>query len=375
VSTRPSLRLALLVIVGLGLVCVPVTHAQTPDLTAELRIFESTTAYNGYPDDCDMRLDRLYIAEDLELSIGVQFSRDLSDSEAEQVEWTVADDAGTWSSGSFRGQPNPALVTTTLSLPIREGDRRDALVHVVHQGVDLVPPAPLRLVTNQEYDAALATLASFADAGSRPRGRLPLTVDLLSRFLGQDSSLVGTPSVGTEPLNICDPRLTQRAGASWGAEMVTDVPLVEYASDQPAAEIVAEAAARALLAQHEDDIRQYFEVNPQAQTYPADFTYSGNLTLNRPLDAGLALHGVQFEGTLTATVSAPSRADAALVARDVQVSGSVGDLYDFDLEAGGAGAMPASEAAKVEIASVKHAIGKVFLVHFNLESSFESLDV
>ena len=41
-----------------------------------------------------MRLDRLYIAEGLELSIAVQFSRDLSDDEAKQVQWTVADDAG-----------------------------------------------------------------------------------------------------------------------------------------------------------------------------------------------------------------------------------------------------------------------------------------
>jgi hypothetical protein len=201
-----------------------------------------------------------------------------------------------------------------------------------------------------------------------------LTVDLLSRFLAQDSNGVGTPSVGTEPLNICDPRLTQRAGANWGPDIVTDVPVVRYAPDQPAAEIVAEAAARALLAQHEDDIRQYFDVNPQAKTYPADFTYSGNLTLNRPLDAALALHGVQFEGTLTATVFAPERANAPLVARDVQVAGNVGDLYDFDLEAGGAGALPAAEAAKVEIASVKHATGKVFLVSFNVASSFESLD-
>ena len=323
-----------------------------------------------------MRLDRLYIAEGLELSLAVQFSRDLSDDEAKQVQWTVVDDAGVWSSGDFQGQPNPALVTTRLSLPIREGDRRDATVHVLNQGVDIAPAAPMRVVTNHEYDAALATLASFTDVGSRPRGQLPLTVDLLSRFLGQDSNLVGTPSVAAEALDICDPRLTQRAGANWGADTVTGyVPVVEYAPDQPAAEIVAEAAARALLAQHEDDIRQFFDVNPHAQTYPADYAYSGNLTLNRPLDAGLALHGVQFEGRLTATVDAPERANAPLVARAVRVTGNVGDLYDFDLEAGGAGALPAAEAAKVEIASVKHAIGKVFLVTFNLASSFESLDL
>ena len=66
-----------------------------------------------------MRLDRLYIAEGLELSIAVQFSRDLSDDEAKQVQWTVADDAGVWSSGDFQGQSNPALVTTRLSVPIR----------------------------------------------------------------------------------------------------------------------------------------------------------------------------------------------------------------------------------------------------------------
>jgi hypothetical protein len=375
VSTRSSLRQALLAIVAVALLDVPATRAQTPDLTAGLRIFESSTAQNSFPDDCDMRLDRLYVAEGLELSIGVQFSRDLSDDEAKQVQWRVADDAGTWSTGDFEGQPNPALVTTTLGVPIREGDRRDAMVHVLLQGVDIAPPAPMRVVTDQEYDAALATLANFTDVGSRPRGRLPLTVDLLARFLGQGSDLVGSPSVGAEALNICDPRLTQRAGANWGADTVTDVPIVEYAPDQPASEIVAEAAARALLAQHEDDIRQYFDFNPQARTYPADFTYSGNLTLNRPLDAALALHGVQFEGTLTATVDAPAQANAPLVARDVHVTGSVGDLYDFDLEAGGAGALPAAEAAKVEIASVKHATGKVFLVSFNLASSFESLDL
>ena len=83
----------------------------------------------------------------------------------------------------------------------------------------------MRVVTNQEYDAALATLASFTDVGSRPRGQLPLTVDLLSRFLGQDGNLVGTPSIAAEGLNICDPRLTQRAGANWGADTITDVPV------------------------------------------------------------------------------------------------------------------------------------------------------
>ena len=373
VSIRSSLRQTLSGVVAFALVGMPAAHAQTPDLTADLRIFESSTTHNAFPDNCDMRLDRLYIAEDLELSMAVQFSRELSDAEAAEVQWTVADDTGTWSAGDFQGQPNPALVTITLTVPIREGDRRDATVHVLLQGADIARPAPMRVVTNQEYAAALATLASFTDVGSRPRGQLPLTVDLLSRFLGQDSSAVGTPALGTEPLNICDPRLTQRAGANWGPDMVTDVPVVQYPPDQPGSDIVAEAAARALLAQHEDDIRQYFELNPQAQTYPADFTYSGNLTLNRPPDAALSLHGVQFEGTLSATVETPARANAPLIARDVQVAGSVGDLYDFDLGAGGA--LPAAEAAKVEIASVKHAIGKVFLVRFSLASSFESLEL
>ncbi|HEY1296051.1 MAG TPA: hypothetical protein VGJ60_23480, partial [Chloroflexota bacterium] len=55
--------------------------AQTTDLTADLRVFESSTAHNSYPDDCDNRLDRLYIAEDLDVSIEVSFSRALSDEE------------------------------------------------------------------------------------------------------------------------------------------------------------------------------------------------------------------------------------------------------------------------------------------------------
>jgi hypothetical protein len=350
----------------------PAIEAQSTDLTANLRIFESTTAHNSFPDDCDMRLDRLYIAEDLDLSIAVQFSRDLSDAELQQVQWFVSNDDATWSRGDFSGQSNPALMTTTLSPP-RVGDRTQAMVHVQYQGADIAPPAPLRLVTNEEYDAAVATLKSFTAAGGRPRGRLPLSVDLLSRFLGQDSSATGTPTVGTAQLNICDPRLTHRAGANWGSAMVADVPLVSYAANQPASAIVAEAAARALQLQYDDEIRQYFVANPQASTYAANATYSGNLTLNRPLDALLALHGVQFDGSISATIDAPSGPDAPLRAHDIHIQGTVSDLYDFNLQAAGAGARPAAEAAKVEIASVKHDIGKVFLVSFTLDSTFDAL--
>jgi hypothetical protein len=276
--------------------------------------------------------------------------------------------------GDFTDQPNPALVTITLSPP-RGGDRTQAMVHVMYQGAEIAAPAPLRLITNDEYDAARASLASFTAVGSRPRGELPLTVDLLARFLGEDSSATGTPSVGTAALNICDPRLTHRAGANWGADSATDVPLVHYAADQRASSIVGEATARALLGQTADDIRQFFVDNPEAPTFAASYAYSGNLTLNRPLDAALSLHGVQFEGTLSATVDAPARPDAALEAHNVQVVGTVSDLYDFNLEAGGAGALPAAQAARIEIASVKHDIGKVFLVSFTLDESFEALDV
>ena len=349
-------------------------RALAADLTADLRIFESSTAHNSYPDDCDMRLDRLYIAEDLDLSIEVQFSRDLSDDESQQVQWLIANDDEVWSLGDFSGQSNPALVTITLSPP-RGDDRTQAMVHVMYQGSDIAAPAPLRLITNEEYDAALASLASFTAVGGRPRSQLPLTVDLLARFLGEDSTAVGVPSVGTSALNICDPRLTHRAGASWGADTVTDVPLVQYAADQPASTIIAEGAARALLDQNADEIRQFFADNPGAPTFAADYAYSGNLTLNRPLDAALSLHGVQFEGTLLASIDALVRPDGMLDARNVQVAGVVSDLYDFNLEAGGAGALPAAEAAKVEIASVKHDIGKVFLVSFTLDATFDSLEV
>jgi hypothetical protein len=367
--------LCLLTAVALGLAVPGSVTAQSPDLAADLRIFESTTAHNSYPDDCAGRLDRLYIAEDLGLSIQVQFNRDLTDDEMQQVQWSLSNDDGVWSTGDFMGQTNPALVTTTVAPPARGSDPTQAMVHVMYEGVDIASPAPVRVVTNAEYDSALATLASFTAAGSRPRSQLPLTVDLLSRFLGQDSSAVGTPSLGTYQLDICDPRLTQRAGADWGADTVTDVPLVQYAADQPASQIVAEATARALLAQDEDTIRQFFVDNPQAPTYMAELTHTANLTLNRPPDAALSLHGVQFEGTLSASIDAPSRPDGPLVAHDVQVGGTVSDLYDFDLGAGGAGAFAAGEAAKVQIASVAHDIGKVFVVSFNLDSAFDSLDL
>jgi hypothetical protein len=319
-----------------------------------------------------MRLDRLYIAEELDLSIEVQFSRALSDDESQQVQWSISNDDAVWSTGDFEGQPNPALVTTTVS-PARIGDPTQALVHILYQGADIASPAPLRVVTDDEYSTALTTLSGFTSVGGQRS--LPLTVDLLSRFLGQDSTLAGTPSIGTSQLDICDPRLTQRAGADWGADSVTDVPLVQYDADQPASGIVAEAAARALLLQHEDNIRQFFAVNPLAATYPAEVTYSGNLTLNRPLDAFLALHGVQFDGTLSATVDPPGGPAAPLTARNIQIAGTLSDLYDFNLQDTGAGAFPASEAAKVQIASVKHDIGKVFIVDFTLLSAFDSMEV
>ncbi len=170
----------------------PTRAAQTPGLTADLRIFESTTAHNSFPDDCDMRLDRLYIAEDLELAIAVQFSRDLSDDETQQVQWLVSNDDATWSMGDFSGQSNPALVTTLLSPP-RGGDRTQASVHIQYQGADIAPPTPLRLITNEEYDAAFATLTSFTAVGGRPRSQLPMTVDLLSRFLGQEAPPIAPP--------------------------------------------------------------------------------------------------------------------------------------------------------------------------------------
>src|SRR4051812_33606569 len=89
---------------------------RTPaDLSAEVRIFESSTPHNAFPDECDARLDRLFIAEDLELSIQVTFSRDLSDDESHQVTWQLTGSSGVLAKGDFGGQPNPALVTTTLS--------------------------------------------------------------------------------------------------------------------------------------------------------------------------------------------------------------------------------------------------------------------
>jgi hypothetical protein len=345
---------------------IRLSHAQSPaDLTASMRIFESTTTHNSYPDECDMRLQKLYIAEGLELSIQVQFSRSLSDEESQQVRWEVTNGAAEPAGGDFTGQPNPALITAKL------GGARDAAVRVTYQGADLTDPLPMRIIADTEYDAAYAVLTSYTARSSR----LPLTADLLARFLGMESSAVGAPTVGTYALNICDPRLTHRAGADWGEATVTDVPDVQYAADQPAAAIVAEGVAIAVLSQNAADIRQYFADNPQTATFAFNDRYSGNLTLDFPLDANFALHGVQFDGALSALVDAPQGARAPLTARSVQVNGSVADLYDFNLEASGPGALPATEAAKVEIASVKHGdVGKVFVVTVSLDNAIEAVD-
>jgi hypothetical protein len=344
---------------------LPALQAQ-PDLTAEARIYESTTAHNAYPDDCDMRLQRLYIAEDLELSIEVQFSRDLSDEESQAVEWELSDGGEVLASGDFGGLGNPALLTTTVTA----GPSQESTLRVMYQGIDLAPPAPLRVISHAEYDAAYAALSRVVGDN-----RFPLSADLLARFLGQESTAAGVPSVATEPLNICDPRLTHRAGADWGPDMVTNVPLVEYGPDQPATDVVAEGVAVALLSANAEDIRQYFAASPTEESHAFEFVHDGNLTLNFPPDAALALHGVQFDGTLSATVEAPRGSRTPLHATDVYVSGTVGDVYDFNLEATGAGAFPAIEAAKLEIASINHDIGKVFLVAFNLDSLIPSLQL
>jgi len=60
-----------------------------PDLTAEVRVYETTTTHNSFPDYCDQRLQQLYIAEDLDMAIEVQFSRALTDEESLLVQWEV----------------------------------------------------------------------------------------------------------------------------------------------------------------------------------------------------------------------------------------------------------------------------------------------
>jgi hypothetical protein len=349
------------------------SDTDTTDLAADVRIYETTTAHNVFPDECDARLQRLYIAEGLQLAIAVQFSRDLSDAEAAQVSWSVSNGAAQPTSGDFSGQSNPALITTTtVGVPGR--GPTEAVVRVTYQDVDLVPPLPLRVVSDAEFNAAYSVLSSFVNGSDRNEtAQLPLTADLLARFLGQDSRAAGSPRVGTYQLSICDPRLTHRAGADWGTESVANVPMVQYGPDQPASEAVAEGVAIALLAEHAAEIRAYFASHPDATTYAVDYTFSGGLTLDRPLDANLALHSVQFDGGVLASVSAPTAGERGLTAQYVAVSGTVADLYDFDIEASGVGAMPAIEAAKVQIASVKHHIGKVFVVSINVDNTIDSV--
>jgi hypothetical protein len=346
---------------------------ESPPLSADVRIYEATTAHNSYPDGCDGRLERLYIAEDLELMLEVTFNRELTATEQRQVRWAVSGGAARPAGGDFVDLSNPARVSTTVTSTGR-AEAQEATVRVTYQGADLTPPLPLRVISNAEYDAALKTLTDFTRLGGDTHTEFPLTMDLLARFLGQPSFLAGMPSIGSFQLSICDPRLTHRAGADWGPDTVTDVPLVQYASDQPAATIVAEGVAVALLSAHAPEIRQYFAETPDATSLPVDYTSSGNLTLDFPLDALFALHGVQFDGSLSASVAAPSDDAAALTASNVQVNGTVADLYDFDVEATGAGAFSATQAAKVQIGSVKHDVGKVFVVGVDLDTMIEWLD-
>jgi len=350
--------------------------AQTPplpdDLSAVVRISEVSTSHNAYPDDCDMRLQRLYIAEDLQLSIQVQFSRALTDEESQLVQWQVTNGAAEPASGDFVGQSNPASITTTVTAAAARGSD-EPTVRITYAGADLAPPSPMRVVSNAEYDAAYAALTGYLDRRDRTANRLPLTADLLARFLGQDSDAAGIPSVTTEPLNICDPRLTHRAGADWGPDVETAVPHVEYASDQPAAQVVSQGVAVALLSDKAEEIRSYFAAHPGETTHDFEYAYSGNLTLNDPPDALFALHGVQFDGSVSASVATPATGRRPLQASAVQVNGTVMDVYDFDLGAGGAGALPAQAAAQIEIASVKHDIGKVFLVAFDLDNALDAV--
>lgn len=351
---------------------IPWAQQTESDLSADVRIYEMTNVHNAYPDQCGARLQRLYIAEGLQLAIAVQFNRPLSDAEARQIRWSISDGAARPSSGDFVGQPNPAQITT-IATAGSDSRPTEGMVRITYHDMDIVAPLPVRVISDAEFTSAFQVLSAFTERSSEDAGRLALTTDLLARFLGQDSAAAGHPEVSTSPLNICDPRLSQRAGANWGIETVTDVPLVQYAADQPAADTVAQGVAHALLTLHAAEIGQYFASNPQEATYSTAYTYTGNLTLDVPLDANLALHGVQFDGTLSADIDAPSASDDSLTARNVVVKGSVGDLYDFNIEATGLGAMPAIEAAKVQIASPKHHIGKVFVVAVSVDTSIDSV--
>jgi len=158
--------------------------AQTPppeDLSAAVRISELTTSHNSFPDDCGMRLQRLYIAEDLQMLIQVQFSRQLTDDESHEVQWEVTGGAAEPASGDFADLPNPASITTLVKAPSSDNE---VVMRLTYDGTDLVDPLPIRVVTDADYNAAYAALNGYVNRTARGGSELPLTSDLLARFLG-----------------------------------------------------------------------------------------------------------------------------------------------------------------------------------------------
>src|SRR5262245_20308643 len=111
---RAVLRLVVATILS-SILAVPLpARAQSEPLSAVVRIYETTTSHSSFPDECDGRLDRLYIAEDLEMGIAVQFNRPPTEDEAPRLTWEVSNGAAEPGAGDFVGQPNPALITTTM---------------------------------------------------------------------------------------------------------------------------------------------------------------------------------------------------------------------------------------------------------------------
>ena len=89
------------------------------------------------------------------MTIAVQFNRDLSDAEREQVQWEVTNGAAVPSSGDFVEHANPTRITTSVTADRRSERGDDTVVRVTYQGADLAQPLPLRVISNAEYDAAV----------------------------------------------------------------------------------------------------------------------------------------------------------------------------------------------------------------------------
>jgi uncharacterized repeat protein (TIGR01451 family) len=334
--------------------------------TAAIKISEAANKFNTLPDTC-ARLRSIFVGQGAKLLLEVRFPFALTEPEKSQIQWDVTGSAATPSTGTLAGQPTIAQVAVTSGNPPSGGGGVTVSYNgklLPMTGVNPSQPDSIRVVT----DAARASALSLLTAGTNSTASfLPLAADLLSRFLAVPiRTATGVPSIRSRAVDICEPELTHRAGANWGPNRSTTIPLVSYASGSRASRIVADGVAGAVLALKRNEIQAYMAAHRGEARHTFPFTSAGNLSLEYSPDVYAAVHGATFTGSVTARID---RVGTQLRADRVEVQGTVVDLYDFDINA----LPPAPPAAKVQISSVGKPAGHIFWDQFQLAHTLTSL--